>query len=199
MRVVVVGATGTIGKATVEAFEKQGDEVIAASRSSSPSIDMTDPASVDAFFDEVGEVDAVVATLGAAPFVSLPEASTEDFRSGFENKLLGQINLVLRGLPHLRDNGSFTLITGILTQHPVKKSVVATSVNGGVEAFVTGAATDLPRGIRINVVSPTVIEESLEGYGPSFPGFEPAPAARAGNAFVRSAHGAESGQVFRVW
>lgn len=199
MRVVIVGASGTIGKATVTAFREQGDEVIEASRSSSPALDMQDPASITAFFQEVGHVDAVVATTGSAPFVATPEAGTEDFLTGIGNKLMGQINLVLHGLPHVNDGGSFTLVTGILTQHPITNSVIVGTVNSGVEGFVNSAATDLPRDIRINAVSPNVIRESLEKYGPFFPGFKPVPADDAAGAFVRSAHGVETGQVFRVW
>lgn len=199
MRVVVIGANGTIGQATVAALRTQGDDVIEASRSLSPSIDLTSPTSIKSFFEEIGEVDAVVSTVGSAPFTHLEDAETKDFEAGIQNKLLSQINLVIHALPYVRDHGSFTLISGILTQHPVKQSVIATTVNGGLEAFTVGAATDLPRSIRINTVSPTVIQESLEGYGPFFPGFEPIPAAVAGKAFVKAVHGVETGKVYRVW
>ena len=199
MRVLVVGASGTVGQATVKAFTDHGDEVVSASRNSSPAIDITDVASVKEFFNQACSFDAIVATLGSAPFVHLEEADADDFHSGISNKLQGQINLVLYGLPHLNDGGSFTLITGILTQHPVEKSVVASTVNGGLEAFTYAASTDLPRGIRINTVSPNVVEESLDTYGDFFPGSEPVPAQSVANAFVRSAHGVETGQVFKVW
>lgn len=199
MRVLVVGASGTVGQATVKAFTDQGDDVVSAFRNSSPGIDITDAQSVKNFFKEAGKFDAIVATLGSAPFVHLEYADTEDFQAGIGNKLLGQINLVLHGLPYLNDGGSFTLITGILTQHPVKKSVVASTVNGGLEAFTYTASTDLPRGIRINVVSPNVVQESLDTYGAFFPGSNPVPAQLVANAFVRSAHGVETGQVLKVW
>ncbi|PQM73359.1 short chain dehydrogenase [Corynebacterium sp. J010B-136] len=199
MRVLVVGASGTVGQATVKAFTDQGDEVVAASRNSSPGIDITDVGSVKEFFNQAGSFDAIVATLGSAPFVHLKNANTEDFQAGLNNKLQGQINLVLHGLPHLADGGSFTLITGILTQHPVEKSVVASTVNGGLEAFTYAASTDLPRGIRINTVSPNAVEESLDTYGAFFPGSEPVSAQSVANAFVRSAHGVETSQIFKVW
>ena len=60
------------------------------------------------------------------------------------------------------------------------------------------AAIELPRGMRINVVSPTVFAESMEGYGPYFRGFEPMPVARAARAFSRSIEGAQTGQVYKV-
>ncbi|WP_075723218.1 short chain dehydrogenase [Corynebacterium stationis] len=147
---------------------------LASSRNSSPGIDITDVASVKEFFNQAGSFDTIVAALGSAPFVHLEYADTEDFQAGFNNKLQGQINLVMHELDHLVDGGSFTLITGILTQHPVEKSVVASTFNGGLEAFTYAASTDIPpRGIRIKTVSPNVVEESVDTYGAFFPGFEP--------------------------
>ena len=158
---------------SVKAFTDQGDEVFAASRNSSPGIAITDVASVKEFFNQAGSFDAIIATLGSAPLMHLEDADTEDFQAGFNNKLQGQINLVLHGLDHLVDGGSFTLITGILAQHPVEKSVVASTFNGGLEAFTYAASTDIPCGIRIKTVSPNVVEESVDTYGAFFPGFEP--------------------------
>lgn len=198
-RVLVIGATGTIGAATAEQFRSHGDEVVEASRSTSPSVDLSSGDSLSSLFQEIGTVDAVVCATGGSPFVNTADASLDQFRAGLEDKLLNQVNLVLAAQPHLADNGSITLISGILTQHPVSKSVIAGTANGGVEAFVTSAATDLPRGIRINAVSPNVVRQSLAKYGPSFPGFQPVEVGHVAGAFVRSAHGVETGQVFRVW
>ncbi|OLT52451.1 short chain dehydrogenase [Corynebacterium sp. CNJ-954] len=198
-RVLIIGATGTIGKATVKAFKEYGDEVIAGSRHSSPAVDLNSPEDIDAFFSEIGTVNAVISTVGSAPFVATNDATPEQLIEALKGKLINQVNLVLRALPHLTDNGSMTLISGILTQHPVKNSVLASTANGGVEAFVTSAATDLPRGIRINAVSPNVVRQSWEGYGPSFPGSIPVEAAAVASAFVQSAHGVENGRVFRIW
>ena len=199
MRILVVGGSGVIGAAVVQALLDLDNDVVDASRSTEPGVDITDTSSIEALFDSVGDVDAIVSTAGAAPFVATAEATPEQFAEGFRNKLGGQINLTLLGLPKLRDGGSVTLTTGILAHHPVKNSVIAGTVNGGVEAFVRGAATDLPRGIRINAISPNVIEEALPKYGPAFPGFHPVPAAEAAQAYVRSVCGVETGQVFRVW
>ena len=112
----------------------------------------------------------------------LEDADTDDFQAELNNKLQGQINLVLHGLDHLVDGGSFTLITGILAQHPVEKSVVASTVNGGLEAFSYTASTDLRRGIRINTVSPNVVEESLDTSCAFLPGFEPVRAQSVANS-----------------
>lgn len=199
MRAVVVGASGTIGKQVVEAFQAEDVEVIEASRNSRVPLNVEDPASIDRFFQSVGKVDAVAVALGTVPFVTLAEASSDDLASGIKSKLLGQLNVVVHALPYVTDAGSITLTTGILTQHPVANGVIAAAANGGVEAFVKAAVSDLPRGIRINAVSPTMLEEAREQYGESFKGFKAVSGEDVGQAFIRSAFGVETGQVFRVW
>ena len=175
------GISGSFPDTAVESHVI-GDEVFAASRNSSPGIDITDVASVREFFNQAGSFDAIVAALGSAPFVYLKDADTEYFQAGFNNKPHGQINLVMHGLDHLADGGSFTLITGILTQQTVEKSVVASTFNAGLEAFTYAASTDIPRGIRIKTVSPNVVEESLDTYGAFFPCFEPVRAQSVANS-----------------
>jgi NAD(P)-dependent dehydrogenase (short-subunit alcohol dehydrogenase family) len=197
VRILVVGGSGTIGSAVVSALRDR-HEVIVASRSADITVDMTDPASVDAMFGRLGQVDAVVCTAGGAPFVALTEASPADFAKGFADKLGGQINLVLRGFEHVRDGGSFTLITGVLAREPIATGAISSTINGGLEAFVVAAATELPRGLRINAVSPSVLEESLDKYGKFFPGFAPVPAAEVARAFVKSVEGTHTGRVYAL-
>lgn len=196
-KILVIGASGTIGRAAATALEADGD-VIRASRSSGQQVDLEDRASLRALLERVGTVDAIVNCSGAVPFKPLPELTAEDFEAGLRGKSLTQISLVTEGLDHVADGGSFTLVTGILTQHPVPASVAASTANGAVEAFVSTAANELPRGLRINAVSPNVLREST-GHHAAFAGFTQVPAAEVAQAFVRSVHGIETGQVFRVW
>lgn len=198
MRVLVIGGSGTIGSAVVEAFQGLGDEVVAVSRSSTPNVDITDTASLRALFDVVGAVDAVVTALGAAPSAHLTRATPEDFAAGFASKLGGQIGAVLAGLPHVAENGSFTVTTGILAQHAIPGSNVAATVNSGLEGFVRRAALDLPNGIRINAVSPTIVLDPGQTVE-AFRGFRSTTRAEVAQAYVRSAYGVETGEVFRVW
>lgn len=60
------------------------------------------------------------------------------------------------------------------------------------------AAIRLPRGLRINVVSPTARVEPKEVCGPYFRGFGPTPVARAAHGYSRSIEGAQTGQVYKV-
>jgi hypothetical protein len=128
--------------------------VLNASGSSDIAVDITIDDSVRALFDRVGPFDAVASVTGKAPYLLVTcEATVRHFAEVFAIKLNGQINLVLTGGPHFTDGGSFTQTTGILAQDAVPGSVIAGTVNAGHEAFVNTAALDLPRGLRINVVS----------------------------------------------
>ncbi len=124
--------------------------------------------------------------------------TSEQFWVGLRGKLMGQINVVLAGQNYVNDGGSFTLTSGILADEPIREGANATTVNLALEGFVRGAAIELPRGIRINVVSPTVLSESMESYALYFRGFEPVIAQRAAQAYPRSVEGAQRGRVYRV-
>jgi NAD(P)-dependent dehydrogenase (short-subunit alcohol dehydrogenase family) len=197
MKVIVVGASGTLGQA-VTAVLGEHHEVLEASRRGTFQVDITDAGSIAKLYDATGPVDAVVCTAGVTPFKPLTELSREDFDSGINDKLLGQIELVRQGLDHVRDGGSFTLVSGVTSNDPIATGAVAGTVSGAIDAFVRCAAIELPRGLRINAVSATVFEEAWEGYGEFFPGYRPVPAREVGRAFLKSVSGAQTGQVYRV-
>lgn len=200
MKVLTVGASGTIGKAVVRELEADGVEVVKASRNnSSVKVDITSIESIKAMFKKVGKIDALVATLGSAHFGSVEEMTPEQNQIAVNSKLLGQINLVLLGLSFIRDKGSITLTTGVLMDDPLAGAASAAMANGGVRAFVKSAAIEMPRGIRINSVSPTVLEESIDKYGTLFAGFEPVKAKSVALAFKKSIYGAQTGQSYNVY
>jgi NAD(P)-dependent dehydrogenase (short-subunit alcohol dehydrogenase family) len=195
MKILIIGSTGHVGTAAVRGL--QGNEIVHASRSSQPSVDVTDPSSIERLFDEIGDVDAVVSTLGSVPFRVLGELTREDYLAGFVGKVLSQIDLVRIGSPHVRDGGSFTLTSGVLARSAIATGAAASMANGAVEAFVLAAARELPRGIRINAVSPSVLEDA-PSYHDSFPGFVPVSSTAVGTAFARSVLGVETGRTFPV-
>mgnify|MGYP000480570390 CR=1 FL=1 len=92
---------------------------------------------------------------------------------------MGQINLVLIGRDFMNDGGSFTMTSGVLSHDPIYCGAAVTTVNAGLEGFVLGASIELPRGLRINAVSPEVVEESMDRIGSFFRGHVPVPASRA--------------------
>ncbi|WP_210254834.1 short chain dehydrogenase [Methylocapsa sp. S129] len=203
MRILVVGASGTLGRAIVSELGGRHDIIAAGSKSGDIRIDIADPASIVAAFAAAGPLDAVACAAGAVNFAPLSAFAPAGvagslYGLGLANKLMGQVNLALAARDALRDGGSITLITGILADQPIAQGSSASMVNGAIEAFARAAAIELPRGLRINVVSPTVFVESMEGYGPFFRGFEPVPVAKAALAFSRSIEGRQTGQIYRV-
>ncbi|MEU3408159.1 short chain dehydrogenase [Streptomyces sp. NPDC006670] len=198
MRILLVGAGGTLGTAVHKALAARGHEVLGVGRSGGDLVaDVTDPEQVGRLYAQAGPLDAVAVAAGDAVFRPLSELTADDFAATLRGKALSQIELVRQGARHLAPTGSFTLISGILTEQPIVAGAAASAANGAVEAFVRAAAVELPPQ-RINVVSPTVVEESLPAYGPFFAGMEAVPAARAATAYVRSVEGAQTGQVYRV-
>jgi NAD(P)-dependent dehydrogenase (short-subunit alcohol dehydrogenase family) len=197
-KILLIGASGTLGRA-VHAELKQRHEVLAASRRGKFKVDISDAASIQRLFKQIGKVDAIVCAAGKVHFGALADMTDALYTIGLRDKLMGQVNLALIGRDYLNDGGSITLITGILAEQPIRQGSSASMVNGAIEAFVRAAAIELPRGIRINAVSPNVFTESMAGYAPYFRGFEPIPVARAALAFSRSVEGAQTGQVYKVF
>ncbi|NMM02558.1 short chain dehydrogenase [Paraburkholderia sp. RP-4-7] len=197
-KIVVIGATGTVGQAVSAALKARHEVIEVGATRGQYRVDSTDPASIERLFSEIGKVDGVVTATGKLHFGPLPEMSVEQFWVGLRDKLMGQINVVLGAQRYVNDGGSFTLTSGIVGDEPIREGANATTVNLALEGFVRGAAIELPRGIRINVVSPTVLTEALDAFAPYFRGFEPVSAERAAQAYLRSVEGAQTGRVYRV-
>ena len=198
MRILVVGGSGTVGQAAIKALSVRHEIVTAGRSAGDVRVDLMDEASVRAMFEKVGRLDAVVSAAGHVHFGPVATMTPTQFRKGLDDKLMGQINLVLIGLPHVNDGGSFTLTSGIIDRDPIRQGSNAAAVNGAIGGFVKGAAIEMPRGIRINAVSPGLLEESAQKYDGFFPGHEPVSSARVGLAYVKSVDGALTGQVIAI-
>lgn len=199
MKILIVGATGTLGRAVVDELGRDHEILAAGRQHSTLQVDLGDDASVNALFARTGSVDAIIATTGNVHFGPLASMTPAQFAVGLQDKLLGQVRLALLGQHHLTAGGSITLTTGILSEEPVRDGSNATAVNAALEGFVRAAACELPRGLRINAVSSNALIESWPAYRSYFNGFEPVPATRAALAYRRSVEGVTSGRVFKVW
>jgi NAD(P)-dependent dehydrogenase (short-subunit alcohol dehydrogenase family) len=198
MKIVVVGASGTLGRAVVQELQADHKIIKACPSDKRHPVDICDDASVHRLFDSVGPVDAIICTAGEAHVGPLKQMTAEEFNKGLQNKLLGQVRLVLIGQHYLKPDGSITLTTGIISDEPLRDCADVTTVDAALEGFVRAAAMEL-RNIRINAVSPTVLTESLDIYASYCPGFESVPAARVALAYRRSVEGIQTGRVYRVW
>ncbi|MFD5830628.1 short chain dehydrogenase [Lentzea sp. NPDC060358] len=194
MRILLVGATGTLGTALHRGLADRRHDVVTVSRTGGDlQYDVTDPAQVADLYQTVGQVDAVAIAAGSVPYRPVAELTADDYQAGLTGKVLSQVSLVREGLTHVTE--SFTLITGVLAREPIVTGAAASMANGALESFVRAAAIEIaPQ--RINAVSPTVFTESLDVYGDFFPGMKPVPLADVVRAYVRSIEGRQTGQVY---
>ncbi len=196
MKILVIGASGLIGKGVADELAKK-HEVIRASRNGDVQVDVNNPNSIKEMYDKVGKLDAVAFAAGKVPFKPLSELTRDDFVTGLTDKAIGQIDLVLKGINYLSDGGSFTLMSGVLAREAILTGSVASAANGAIESFVMAASVELPRGIRINSISPNVLVES-PGYHDYFPGFEQVKLADVVRLYVKSIEGPQTGQVYKL-
>lgn len=199
MKILIVGGTGTIGEKVCHHFAKKHELIIAGRNSGDVQVEIAKSDSIQAMFENVGNVDAIVSIAGEAKWGRFEELTEEDYYVGLHSKLMGQVNIVRIGKDYLNENGSFTLSTGILADHPVAMTTSAAMVNGGVHSFVKAAALELMGQCRINVVSLGLVEDSVEKYEAYFPGHNPIPMWKAVNCYVKSIEGHETGQIIRMY
>ncbi|MFN8288044.1 MAG: short chain dehydrogenase [Chitinophagales bacterium] len=197
MKIVIVGASGTMGSHLANAFEKEHEVIYADRKGKDVRVDITSVHDIENMYKQVGTFDALVCTAGPTFVGPWKNLSDSTFRNGVEGKMMGQINLVLIGQHYINPKGSFTLITGQLTHEPQKNFANASAANAAVEGFVRAAAIELGNGIRINAVSPTVIENSPQ-YFPYFPGEVPVTMKQLEYGFRKSIFGANTGQVIKL-
>jgi NAD(P)-dependent dehydrogenase (short-subunit alcohol dehydrogenase family) len=198
MKIVIVGATGVVGKTAADALSDRHEVISVGRTSGDVQMDIEDIDSIRAMYRQVGKVDAVVSAVGHVHFGPINETTTEQFMSGVHGKVLPQVNLVLEGLDYVNDGGSFTLTSGVTNRDPIRGGACAAAANGALDGFVAGAAVDMPRGIRINAVSPEVLEASAAVFGPFFPGHVHVSNEAVGLAFCKAVEGCLSGQVIIV-
>jgi NAD(P)-dependent dehydrogenase (short-subunit alcohol dehydrogenase family) len=193
MKVLVIGGSGTIGAAVVDALRGTHDVLTAERSGGDLRVDITSPDSIREMYRQAGRVDAVVSCAGGGAWKPLDQLSDEDFELSLHYKLMGQVNLVRFGFDHVADGGSITLTSGVLSQEPSPGSAAISLVNAGLEGFGRAAAVEAPRGIRVNVVSPPWVSETLQAMGMDPSGGMPA--AQVARAYVDAVQGAHTGQT----
>jgi len=198
VKVLIVGAAGDVGKVASEELGKRHEIITAGRTSGDITVDLSDESSIIAMYNKLGTLDAVVSTAGDATFCKLGDYTKENFMYGLQQKVMGQVSLVLTGLNRVKDHTSFTLTSGILDRDPIKLGTNAATANAALTGFVRSAAIEMPRGLRINVISPGLLDVSVHKYGKWFHGHTPVSAERVGLAFAKSVEGANTGQTIYV-
>jgi NAD(P)-dependent dehydrogenase (short-subunit alcohol dehydrogenase family) len=185
MKILIIGATGIIGKAVSERLSAKHEIISAGYTDGDYQVDLGVKESIENLFKAVGQVDAVICTAGVAGFAAFNELKDADYDLALSNKLMGQVNLVRLGQQYINDGGSFTLTSGILSRQPMQGSVVISIANGALESFAKAVALEIPRGLRVNMVSPIFVKETMEMMGmDSSTGLSAANTAKAYEASV---------------
>ena len=198
MKILLIGASGTIGSAVANELEQRHDVLRIGRTRGDYQVDISSSASIRSLFEQTGRFDALVCAAGNVTFAALEDMTEEHFALGLNDKLMGQVNLLLIGREFINDGGSFTFTTGITSHDPIRTGSSASLVNGAIDAFVKAAAIELPRGLRVNSVSPNVLVEAMPAYAPYFRGFKPVPGAEVALAYAKSVEGLQTGQTYHV-
>jgi len=175
-KVVVVGGSSGIGLATAEMAQREGADVIVASRNVTRldaaaerlnavaiPADVTSDDSVIDLFRRCGPVDHVVVTaaqLRTGPFKTV---AMEDVRATMESKFWGAWRVARAA--DIRPGGSLTLVSGFLSVRPRPNSAIVGSANGALESLTRALALELAP-VRVNAVSPGVIDTPIRAAMP---------------------------------
>src|SRR6266436_2960181 len=199
MKIILIGANGTIGELVQTAMAGAGHEIVKVGRKSGDfQVDIESRESIRQLYQAVGSFDAVAVAAGEVVFAPLSQLTAENWQFSLGSKLMGQISLVQEAIPFINERGSFTLVSGVLNDEPIFASAAAAAVSGALEGFARAAAIELPKGLRINVVSPTILKESEAKFGPLFPGVIPVEGWKVGQAYKRAILGVQTGRVYKV-
>ncbi|MBU3994778.1 MAG: short chain dehydrogenase [Actinobacteria bacterium] len=199
MRVLVVGARGTIGRPLCSTLAAH-HEVIAAGRSGGDvRVDITSAKSIEQMYKDVGPIDACVCVAASGALDRFADLTETALLENMRGKFFGQINLVLIGQRYLADNGSFTLTSGIFADEAWPGVTGGAVISGGLHSFVLSAAIELPRRLRINAVSPTMVADSSDQFGHLFPGMNPVPMDQLIGAYIECVEGRRTGDILRVY
>ena len=199
MKILVIGATGTIGKEIYHSLKKQYKEVYAAHRkSTSFPVDITDSHSIKNLFEKLPKLDIVINAAGTATWKPFSDLKEEDYYIGIKSKLMGQVNLVRIAQDYLNNNGAITLTTGILAEHYEPKATALSLVNGAIHSFVQSASNELKNNIRLNVVAPGAIAGDFP-ENQKFAGYYPVDIEKVIEVYKQTIETNSTGQILKIY
>lgn len=199
MRIIVIGASGTIGRRLCSALEPRHQIITAGRSSGSLAVDITSSESIVNMFEQAGRVDACVCVAASGAMDDFQTLTAAQLFDNLRGKLIGQIDVVLIGKNYLSDGGSFTLTSGIFADEAWPGVTGGAVISGGLHSFVSSAAIELRRELRINVVSPSMVGDSAAEYGSLFPGLKSVPMDRLVEAYADCVEGSQTGQIKRLY
>ncbi|MCX4658153.1 short chain dehydrogenase [Streptomyces uncialis] len=200
MKIIVVGGGGTIGQRLVPALRSHGHDVVVAGRTSGDlHVDLLSHTSIEAMYREAGAVDSVVSVAAHGLLDEFAALTADALHENTRAKFFGQADLVLTGQHHCADGASFTLTSGIFADQAWPHATGGGVISGALHSFTLSAAIELPRGMRINVVSPTMVGDSTEAFSPRFPGMRPVPMDELVTHYLDCVEGTDTGRIIRAY
>ncbi|NEI74380.1 short chain dehydrogenase [Rhizobium lusitanum] len=199
MRIVIIGASGTIGRRLSNDLKGRHEIITAGRTSGMLAVDIAHSESIREMFEKVGPVDACVCVAASGAMDDFEKLTASDLCANLRSKLVGQIDVVLTGKNYISDNGSFTLTSGIFADEAWPGVTGGAVISGGLHSFVLSAAIELNRGLRVNVVSPSMVNDSIDDFGHLFPGLKPVSMEQLVAAYVDCIEGRLTGQVIKVY
>ncbi|HUN50598.1 MAG TPA: SDR family oxidoreductase [Candidatus Sulfotelmatobacter sp.] len=166
-RILVIGASGGIGRATADAFKGAGAYVVAAGRDAAKSaglgseavvLDFLDEHAVETFFEKTAPFDHVVvaaARTKSGPVGGLP---LDVAKASMESKFWGAYRIARSA--KINEGGSLTFVSGFLSHRPSGGAVLQGAINAALEALARGLALEKAP-VRVNTVSPGLIDTPI--------------------------------------
>jgi len=200
MKIVVVGGAGTIGRRLVPALQARGHEVVSAGRTSGDlHVDLTSHSSIEALYGAAGAVDGVVCIAAHGALDEFGTLTVDALAENMRAKFFGQADLVLTGQHHCADGASFTLTSGIFADRAWPQVTGGGVISGALHSFTLSAALELPRRMRINTISPTMVADSVDTFSEQFPGLRPVLMDELVDHYLRCVEGDGTGEIVRAY
>jgi NAD(P)-dependent dehydrogenase (short-subunit alcohol dehydrogenase family) len=166
---VILGGTHGMGEATAALLRTQGVDVLVTGRSSGDvHVDLTRLADLDALAEAVrerfGQVDLLHVNAGFARLEPLHAVTEAVYDRTFDVNTKGAFFAVQRLAPLVRDGGAIVFTSSVADQGGAPDMLVYGAAKAAARSLVSGfAAALLPRGIRVNAVSPGFIDTPSYG------------------------------------
>ena len=197
-KVLIIGATGTIGSAI--SAEIEGDyEIIQASRSCDEAVDISDHASVEQLFNRIksthSQVDGIIVVAGGGMVSKIDDMDLDAFLPTLAAKLRGQVAVVKYGRRIVRSGGAIILTGGTLANTPMHDMSHLSIINAAIHAFVRSAELE-SESVRICAVSPALVAESPEAILELFEGMPKVNAAKVATTYRYTLEHGKSGTTY---
>ncbi|MGC4958191.1 SDR family NAD(P)-dependent oxidoreductase [Actinomadura citrea] len=160
-RALVIGGLGAIGGAVVRRLRDAGWECLVASRSPSAdiSLDVGDEASVVAASAASPPLDALVIATNLEPSASLSELTGGHAAAMFATHVTGPL-LFIRSARHLLAKGSSIVFLSSPAAYRGSYDPCYAAAKGATIALARTLAKELAPDVRVNVLSPSIVEDS---------------------------------------